>query len=267
MSGSYFKKLAEDLLTIEINTIVKSDMSATKLPSSRRQALYEVASDYHARLEEYRVRAPVYWEYAGIRSFGELRDRAKEGVKIYEERAQKASPDDQPSLREKIKMLERIQYQSSQIVGMFKVLEQQAKDKTVSGIPGYGSPPELRKIEELRKLDPKERAPSDSGSRIWNNDIKRSGMNEVPDLALTPDQVILIRKAWEIGTQQIQLQTVIQLDGDVATYISESFLRGINKTLLTIHNDSIATAVGFWQSLVKTFGEIVGRAFHLILGK
>lgn len=267
MSESYFKKLAEDLLNIEINTIVKSDMSATKLPSSRRQALYELASDYHAKLEEYRVRAPVYWEYAGIRSFGELRDRAKEGAQIYEESARTASPDDQPNLREKMKMLERIQYQSSQIVGMFKRLEQQAKNKATKGIPGYLSAPEPKKLEELKKLDQKEKALSDKGSQLWNNDVERSDMNEISDLELTPDQVTLIRKVWEIGTQQIQLQTIIQVDGDVATYISEAFLRSINKTLLTIHNDSIVTAVGFWQSLVKTFGEIAGKAFNLILGK
>ena len=267
MPESYFKKLAEDLLNIEINTIVKSDMSATKLPSSRRQALYELAADYHAKLEQYRVRAPAYWVYAGMRSFGELRDRAKEGAREYEKKIGTSPLDDHPGLREKIKMLERIQYQSSQVVGMFKRLEQKVKNKTAKQTPGYLSAPEPKKLEELEKLDKNERAATDKGSQLWNNDIDRSDMNEVPDLELTPDDVTLIRKAWEIGTQQIQLQTVIQVDGDVATYISESFLRSSDKRLLTIHNDSIVTAVGFWQSLVKTLGEIVGKAFNVILGK
>ena len=267
MPESYFKKLAQDLLNIEINTIVKSEMSATKLPSSRRQALYEIAWSYDDKLKEYAVRNPAYWEFAGIRSFGELRDRAKDGARKYEETMGTLPLDDQPGIREKIKMLERIQYQSSQIVGVFKRLEQQVKKKTAKKLPGYLSAPDPKKVEDLKELDGKEKAVSDKKSQLWNNDIERSDMNQVPDLELTPEEVTLIRKAWEIGTQKIVLQTVIQADGDVTTYISEAFLRNINDTLLTIHNDSIVTSVGFWQNLVKTFSEMVGKAFNLVLGK
>jgi len=252
MPESYFKKLAEDLLTIEINTIVKSDMSATKLPSSRRQALYEVAADYHAKLVEYRVRGDICWGYAGIRSFGELRERAKKGAQQFLEKLHDhPSPDEQTKLQQQIKMLERIQYQSSHIVGMFKILEQRAKGKTGKG---YAGAPEPTRTE------------SHMESCMWNNDIDRTTMNEVPDLDLTSDQVTLIRKAWEIGTEEIQLQTVIQIDGDVTTRISKSFLKDTNPTLLEIHNHSIVISTGYWQSLVRTFGEIAGKTMNWILG-
>ena len=70
------KKMAQDLLTLEINTIIKEEMSAVKMPSAR-QALYELSRLYHKKLQEMGLREPIYWQYAGMRSFGELRDRAK----------------------------------------------------------------------------------------------------------------------------------------------------------------------------------------------
>ena len=36
--ANFLKKLAGDLLTLEVSTIVKEDMSAAKMPSSRRVA-------------------------------------------------------------------------------------------------------------------------------------------------------------------------------------------------------------------------------------
>lgn len=267
MAESYFKKIAEALLNIEINTIVKSEMSALKLPSSRRQALYELARDYHLKLKELEVRAPVYWTFAGLRSFGELRDRAREGKGKLESMIGVASPEEISSIRGKIMMLERIEDQSSHVVDIFKALEQKVKEQTRKQIPGTLSAPEPMSAEELRKTGGEARAKEHPESCFWNNDIERSKMNEIADLDLTTEQVTRIRKAWEIGTEQIQLQTIIQIDGDVTTRISEAFLRNVNKTLLDIHNNSIVTATGFWQSLVKAFGEIAGKAIDLILSK
>ena len=79
--------------------------------------------------------------------------------------------------------LERIQYQSSQIVGMFRILQQNARNKT-----GYAQPPEPLK-EESEKIKPAE---SHLISELWDNDIDRQRMNEIDDLDLNPDFVILI---------------------------------------------------------------------------
>jgi len=262
MPESYFKQLAEDLLNIEVNTIVKSEMSAIKLPSSRRCALYDLARDYHLKLVELGVRDPTYWIFAGLRSFEELRIRAKEGMNKLEDDIRNASADEQVALREQVRMLERIEGQSSQMADMFKALEQKAK-----GQPGYVSAPAPVPMEDLRKMDAHERAPEHRDSITWNNDIERSSMDEAPDLDLMPSQVGRVRKAWEIGTERIQLQTVIQIDGDVTTRISAAFLKNFNPTLLKMHNDAIATSTGFWQNLVKALREMAGAAAELIFGK
>lgn len=494
----FFEKVAQDLLDLEVNTIIKADMSGAKLPASRRQALYMIATEYHEKLVELEKRQPIYWEYAGMRSFGELRDRAQEGAEelknkindlteVLDEKSKKVSLTEEEKLkykkeenelqynRENMRMLERIQGQSSQIVGMFKMLEQDFSDKitgentdgnksgTLMGIrslpgrvvswlkgdaedrsretkrdiePDEEQPPdphlaslmwnndidemnmskadlnlnsrgitvvntvweatierakvwygvwkieleqkdklpddmpirkalyELAKIynEKLEKCgvrqpvqwqyggrmsfdeirfraemgiaklernlgktdrkDEKQRirkrieglehvrdgsseiirvfdnlersiynertnktkleqilrgyaeirpASPDTHTQAWNNDITREQMNRIQDLELTPDQVTLIRKAWEIGTERILLQTIIQIDGDVTTRMSGYFAYGFSddwrKMLLGIHNNSISTSTTFWSNLVKAMSEMARDAFSSILGR
>ena len=260
--------MAQDLLTLEINTIIKEEMSAVKMPSAR-QALYELSRLYHKKLQEMGLREPVYWQYAGMRSFGELRDRAKRGTEKMKKKLETASEDEKENICENIKILERIQEQSSGIVGIFHQLRESVKDK-IGKTAGYSDVPEPVKIKILEDMKNKgelEPAKSHRESEMWNNDIDRQRMNEIEDLNLRPEQIALIRKAWEIGTEKIVLQTIIQIDGDVTTRISKHFSKNPDDTVLHIHNDSISISTEFWSTLVKTLTEIAGRTFKTIFGK
>jgi hypothetical protein len=254
MEKSFFKTLAEDLLNLEINTILKEDMSGAKMPSSRRQALYEIASDYNKKLAELGIRKPVSWEYAGIRSFGELRDRAKTGMATLGKTLESVPRDKKEELGKEIKLVERIYSQSSNMVGLFYRLR--AKTENRKHLGGYLDAPEQA-----------EPAKSHETSEKWNNDITRQRMNEIDDLDLNPEQVTQIRKAWEIGTERIVMQTVIQIDGDITTRLWQSFASSPNKTIMEIHNQSISISTEFWSNLVKTLGDIAGKTLNLILGR
>ncbi|MBZ0108088.1 MAG: hypothetical protein K8F52_05430 [Candidatus Scalindua rubra] len=260
----FFKKIAQDLLALEINTIIKADMSAVKMPHSRRQVLYDIAKSYHKKLLDLGFRKPVYWKFAGRRSFGELRDRAREGMEACENRLKTTSIEKQNDIQEEIKILERIQDQSIMIVSMFHDLKNRIKGNDES-TKGYKTVPEPIKREEIRE---DEFGASHENSEIWNNDIDRYRMNVIEDLDLTTEQVTLLRKAWEVGTERIVLQTVIQIDGDVTTRIAERFLENPDKNVvLKIHNDSITTSTSFWTNLMKAMGEIAGKAFGGLLGR
>lgn len=266
MAELHLDKLADDLLSIEINTIVKTDMSATKMPSSRRQVLYEIAKDYDAKLKEFKVRDPIYWKYAGMRSFGELRDRAQWGI----EELQKLPQDQQMNNERKIKMLERIRSNSSNIVDMFKTLGKNVRD---NGIPDYEKVPKSPDREELIELNKLNRlvpAGPHQESKEWNNDIKRDIMNRIKDIDMTRNFILMIGKAWDIGTEQILMQTIIQLDGDITTRISNGFFEKPSSSrdiILQIHNKSINTSVELWSTIVKTVKELVQSVFKSIMGK
>lgn len=261
---AFLKKIAQDLLALEINTIIKADMSAVKMPASRRQVLYDIAKSYHRKLMDLGFRKPICWKFAGRLSFGELRDRAKNGLEKYETSLKNVSADKQNDIQEEIKILERIQDQSSLIVSMFRDLEKGIKTKDKSK-KGYRPAPKPGINQEIRD---DQIGVSHEESEIWNNDIDRYRMNVIQDLDLSTEQITMLRKIWEVGTERIVLQTVIQIDGDVTTRIAERFLKDKdNNMVMEIHNDSVGTSVSFWSNLMKAMGEMAGKAFGIILGK
>jgi hypothetical protein len=276
MAGFSLKKIAEDLFKLEINTIVKPNMSAVKMPLSKRRALYELATEYDLLLKKFKIkkdndstyRDPIHWKYAGLRSFGELRDRAKAGIEILEQDVKTAKEEESKELYKNIKMLDRIRYQSTQIVDMFKKIEQKVQaDKSKKGKSGHHPASKSKVPDENTLSDENSKIiPSHKESRLWNNDISLEDMNKEPDLVLTPEQTMMIRKAWEIGTEEIVLQTVIGVDGDVTTRIVDSFASAPNDMILELHNNSIETSINFWSNLVKTVTTIAGKAFQKILG-
>ena len=49
----YLKNLAADLLTLEVNTIVKEQTTSSKMPATKRVALLEIARGYRELLVDY----------------------------------------------------------------------------------------------------------------------------------------------------------------------------------------------------------------------
>ena len=71
-------------------------------------------------------------------------------------------------------------------------------------------------------------------------------------MALTDKQKVLIRKTWELGTEEVAIQTVIYLDGDVITRLQPRYyLEQDKQALIQIHNRSVETSITFWGNLVK----------------
>ena len=77
-------------------------------------------------------------------------------------------------------------------------------------------------------------------------------MHRLSDLPLEASDLSLMRKIFEIGTEQVMLQTVISADGDITTHIAKRLVNHHNEVLLQMHNDSVARSVSFWGGLVST---------------
>jgi len=272
MSTFSFKTLAEDLLTLEVNTIVKADMAACKMPALRREALWQIAAEYHIVLLEYGCRDPIIWNTAGIMSFRELRDRARTGIDRYEEylKTPSSQPLDKLTLHERLIMLTRIQVQSEQLISMYVELacptEQERRQFNYREACDSIAKRHQTLLDDiadynLQDLTTRGYRPmiSDEPSAAWNNDLNRQAMQNAADLALNAAQMGLVRKIWEIGVERIVMQTVIHADGDITTRMSERFTQEFNATILQIHDQSVNSAVGFWVSLVRTIGEMAGN--------
>ncbi len=215
-----FKKIASDLLNLEINTIVKSNIEGLKMPGPRH-ALLDIARDFDSallrlgakRFDEKRD-GEKHDDTGGFAAFDQLRRRAnqktteieKEGGEMTEKR------------KSDILMLQRIKDKSDQIKGMFNSIR-------------------------LRKVD------------NWDNAYSREQIEtERPSFPLNADELVLIRKIWEIGTEEIAMQTVIQLDGDVVTRVQPKYVSSGSELIHNFHNQGISTSVGFWKDLVGIAG-------------
>jgi len=72
------------------------------------------------------------------------------------------------------------------------------------------------------------------------------------DLALTAEQLITVRKIWEVGIATVVMQTVVQLDGDIVTRIHQGHEAASSQPIHELHRQSVDSAIKHWQFLFET---------------
>ena len=219
--------IAKDLLNLEINTIIKANITGGKMPSPRH-TLIDIAKEYSVKLTN--LRLPLQDQTVKLgsyKSFDLLRERANEGIKAFRERA--ATKGLTTEEEANLLMLHRIQDMSDQIKGMFNALKS-------------------RKVEK------------------WENDFTHEEIEQDrPPFPLTLDELVLLRKVWEVGVEEITMQTVIQLDGDVVTRVQPRHVKGQSESLYEIHSQSVSVSIRSWKELigvVKDFFETIFKMFR-----
>ncbi len=287
MPADIFDRLRNDLLQLEIKTVIKENSpTGDKIPSNFREAFYKLAGKYHFYMKKISenlrmdIRGKPYWEYGGMFSFKELKNRARHAVEGLDK--QIASETDEPGdhialpsdagggeggaapadrltrMKFARRILERIVANSEHMISIFKELESKLSKK--APVVEGDRPPD----SEAGSHGP---APAHTASSKWNNDIPLTSIQDMDDLPLQPDQILALRKAWNISTEAIVMQTTIDIDGDVTTRILRGFAQNPNETVLKIHNQSIEASVGMWETLVKTIANMAGVAVKSLFGK
>ncbi len=220
-------KIAGDLLNLEINTIVKPGIEGLKMPSPRH-ALLDIARDFDNELERLGAKQlEKHDDTGGYVAFDQLRERAKQGISA------RANEGGEMTDKRKadILMLQRVKDKSDQIKGMFNSIR-------------------LRNVVN------------------WDNAYTREQLEEKrPPFPLTTDELVLIRKIWEIGTEEIAMQTVIQLDGDVITRVQPKYVSSGHELIHNLHNQGVSTSVAFWKELVGILGDFFNSIVKVFFKK
>jgi len=204
-------KIATDLMNLEINTIIKPNIEGVKMPNPRH-ALLDVAKMFDYELTRQGIsRFEKHMDFGGRESFDQLRERANRTIIELQKKGPALTPEEGSNLL----MLYRIKDKSDQIKSIFNALERK-------------------------------------GVRTWDNEYSRLEIEEKePPFPLTPSQLVLIRKIWELGTEEIVAQTVIQMDGDVMTRVQPKYISsGNHGVIFKLHNEGVATSISFWKDLV-----------------
>ena len=256
-----------DLTHLEINTIIKDEMSASKAPSSPRLLLHNLAVKYDLKLKNL---GDIYSDVdtfegtgkmlfngvtkmagSGVRSFLELRDRARTfHEKILENELLLLSNADENKLNKEIidadiKMLQRIEAISNDIKNILSVKGVLPDSNGTLSSKGFlrSSKSNRNKTVEILDFDDKE--------TISKFKIMTEQEAEQQELNLDLRQLMVIKKANDIGTEKVMLQTIIGIDGDVTTRISKSFANQPVNFINNMHHDATIISVKFWENLVN----------------
>ena len=71
----------------------------------------------------------------------------------------------------------------------------------------------------------------------------------------------ILRKAWEIGVDEIILQTTVGLDGDVVTRVDSRFVDETRKPLHGLHDQSVSAAMRTWKDVVGAAVDLINKLF------
>lgn len=98
---------------------------------------------------------------------------------------------------------------------------------------------------------------------------KPSGLNPIDafEAWLTTDDRLRIRKIWEIGTADIAMQSVIQIDGDVVTYVQPYYARDTHHAVHALHYQSVQTSITMWSTLIGTISAFVTGLVGLVTAR
>ena len=228
----------QSLLAIEVNTVIKSGLTARKMPPIPL-AILDIAGKYYWYLEslyrEFEPRAEALSKLSP-----EIRTNGKETFDTL-----RVSAEHFLNHRE----LSSFAHRASDHVIVERIY------RTCTMMPAV-----LNRLQ-LQNQD----------LCVWDH-TRAQLMGQVRSLrGVTADHTDLafIRKAWEVGTEHVIIQTTVQLDGDIVTRIHPHYVGSEMKQLHALHLELCRTGVATWKTMAKLALDLIQGAlagFGRLLG-
>lgn len=261
--GDRLKLLGQDLVTIEVNTILADGMTGRKMPPYP-EALYDIAkrfarylcectrldlTDFFAQaqaLEDgnapHAVAAaddlkPSFGGAPGVpetltngeRDFRRLRWAAKQVIDH-----QREAPAGAALTPEILTIVHRVHRHSGQLELMVGGFAKSVRDTGLIGVDGTALYQGLRTRTE-------------------------------PLPMLSAVDLTRIRKIWEIGVDAIVLQSVLQLDGDIVFRADKNLDLETRKSLVAAHRQFVELGVTHWRAMFELLASLMGSALGRLL--
>lgn len=279
---SQFVDLARNLLTLEVNTVLKSGMSAEKMPLAG-DALIDIAQDYYLFLCEQvgvfgdRDKRRLYpWAVELSESFQwGLAPLAAEGAVEKPDRYSRAFlaqdlPGNDAARGTTVQTFAAIREVASWLRQMQDLTRGAALEPGAD--PAILSAAALIQPEDFPVLMRIQR-----NSDQINDILRRRGLDHITYLRHMDDEVrrmpdlktadiVIVRKAWDMGTEVIVMQSTIQIDGDVVTRILRGRDTPSNDTLIGVHKNAVDVSFRYWSFMVDALGRFAGKAVNRLVG-
>ena len=122
--------------------------------------------------------------------------------------------------------------------------------------------------DRLRNVKDGTIVPAGEPARLFGATIAQTAKalftNPRPSLAVAPDLAVLIRKARDIGLEEVRFQTVLQLDGDVIVRVGRERDVAQRSYLGDLHREMVNDGIAQWRLLFEVVGDLVGAVGNLI---
>jgi hypothetical protein len=251
-------QIFNDLLNLEVNTIIKHNMTAEKAPSVP-MALVKICKEYAGHLEALGVNLQPYL----VPSRAECCERMKLRADQFDQQTslwpafEKAwgTPHDSKSSFTMDKVhngwdtFERLRIATKDALLHRELAE---RDRNML----------LRISENCARLKHIVQGVQKRDNKRWKQFIPKTAAElvetheRVPLADLDLEDRAAIRKIWEMGVEEVVAQTCVQIDGDVITRLSPQLIDSgaaeIRTLLLTIHRDSVGIGLQHWSFLADT---------------
>lgn len=214
------KNIAYELTHIEVNTIIKPNMTGRRMPKPRH-ALIEIARRYANRLGRMGFDIDMGSVRPGcFASFDLIREKADEAIKAIEAQARTRKLTE--AAEADLILVYRIKTMSDQLKGILNAVRRRGVD-------------------------------------TWDNDYSHNEVEEKnAPFPLDPDERVAIRKIWEMGLEQVAMQSVIQIDGDVVTRLQPKYAAETDSAVYRIHNESVRMALDVWGQMIGIVKDFFG---------
>lgn len=306
-----FKDIVKDLFNIEVNTILRDNISAQKMPNPRH-AMVDIGKEYFESLRKMEHAYRIFLWQSGLKQIesGDVEfDNMRRGWGFYmQEEIDAGLPDgtrvrlvvptlvreqfggfaaldimrtwacrfmDDPQnvnylTKAEISILPRIKDNADMLKGMFSTICRRDNKLKEKGL-----------ARELEKIPRAKLTPNTIVELSLKIDLERTLMltnqytrsdivndEDIPPLPVKDSELVMVRKVWELGTEIIAMQTIIQVDGDVITRLNPNFMDEKKyPDLKTYHNEGVAIALRYWGDLITIAKELVLAIGQGVTGK
>ena len=240
---SALDRLKDNLLQLEINTILKDEMTAQPMPALPH-ALLDIAGNYYRRMVKFGVPVHLFFD-PDTKPTEVPADRVRIGEPT------NPSGDGAPTLTVDHETFDRLRWAAR--AAESKIDDSQRRQivvricnncDTLKGVLDRANP---RGAIGLSRTDLADRAKEIHGL-----------------LAVDRDDYVTVQKIWDVGTEQVMLQTAISVTGDVNTRIRRDLAPAERMALLEVHKAAVTVSVESWQNLVATAVDLLKAGFSLV---
>lgn len=241
------RTVARDLFNLEINTVIKDNMTARKMPDPAN-AILDIAQTYATKLLE--VGVPLGYAFA-------------EGDPDFQKPVKEWSKE--PFSYDRLVISDdtfgRLRWAS--VAGQ-RGLEILAADERIVLVRIAGNCDQLKGL--LQRLEDTLTSAGIAGENRRDLNKRMTSSQSRSLIRLQPDELTVVRKIWEMGVEKVVMQSVIQLDGDTITRIQRRYAEQDQRHVFEFHRMSVDLSVRFWGVMANTVAVFLGSLSGMLGG-